>query len=111
MESDTHQAAVRLTWDNESKNWLLTAFEKKNSAFDNTTDTGETLKEGKQNDTATLQNTVSESKDTTTEPITQDIEQENLQQLYITHTLRLGGACDKSRTSRSVCVKIRDFAK
>lgn len=79
LESDAHQAAVRLTWDNESKNWLLTAFEKKNSAFDNTTDTGETLKEGKQNDTATLQNTVSESKDTTTEPITQEIEQENLQ--------------------------------
>ncbi len=79
LESDTHQAAVRLTWDNESKNWLLTAFEKKNSAFDNTTDTGETLKEGKQNDTATLQNTVSESKDTTTEPKKQEVAQENLQ--------------------------------
>ena len=70
---------MRLTWDNESKNWLLTAFEKKNSAFDNTTDTGETLKEGKQNDTATLQNTVSESKDTTTEPKKQEVAQENLQ--------------------------------
>jgi hypothetical protein len=26
LESDTHQATVRLTWDNEKKNWLLTAF-------------------------------------------------------------------------------------
>ena len=34
-----------------------------------------------------------------------------IHKLYITHTLRLGGACDKSRTSRRVCVKIRDFAK
>ena len=63
LESDTHQAAVRLTWDNKSKNWLLTAFEKKNSVSDNTTDTGETSNGGKQNDTATLQNTVSESED------------------------------------------------
>ena len=42
LESETHQASVRLTWDNEKKNWLLTAFEKKNSALDNTTDTGKT---------------------------------------------------------------------
>ena len=65
LESDTHQAAVRLTWDNKSKNWLLTAFEKKNSVSGNTTDTGETSNGGKQNDTATLQNTVSTDKDTT----------------------------------------------
>lgn len=65
LESDTHQAAVRLTWDNMSKNWLLTAFEKKNSVSDNTTDTGETSNGGKQNDTTTLQNTVSTSKSTT----------------------------------------------
>ena len=32
LESASHQAAVRLTWDNQKKNWLLTAFEKKNSA-------------------------------------------------------------------------------
>ena len=65
LESDTHQAAVRLTWNDEKKNWLLTAFEKKNSASDNTTDTDETSTRGKQNDTATLQNTVSTHKDTT----------------------------------------------
>ena len=65
LESETHQAAVRLTWDNNKKSWLLTAFEKKNSAFDNTTDTGETENIGKQNDTATLQNTVSNDKGTT----------------------------------------------
>lgn len=58
LESDTHKAAVRLEWDGEKKNWLLTAFEKENSVRDNTTDTGTTVT-GKQNDTATLQNTVS----------------------------------------------------
>ena len=57
LESDTHKAAVRLEWDREKKNWLLTAFEKENSVRDNTTDTGTTVT-GKQNDTATLQNTV-----------------------------------------------------
>lgn len=65
LESDTHQAAVRLTWNEEKKNWLLTAFEKKNSASDNTTDTDETSTRGKQNDTATPLNTVSTDKDTT----------------------------------------------
>ena len=64
LESDTHQAAVRLTWDNKNKNWLLTAFEKKNSVSDNTTDTGETSDRGKRNDTATPQNTVSDGKAT-----------------------------------------------
>ena len=62
LESETHQASVRLTWDNEKKNWLLTAFEKKNSALDNTTDTGKTSERGKRNDTATPQSTVSDSK-------------------------------------------------
>ena len=38
------------------------AFEKKNSVSDNTTDTVGTLLEGKKNDKATLQNTVSEDK-------------------------------------------------
>ncbi len=61
LESKTHQAAVRLTWDKEKKNWLLTAFEKKNSVSDNTTDTGGTLS-GNGNDTATPQNTVSAAK-------------------------------------------------
>ena len=64
LESDTHQASVRLTWDNEKKNWLLTAFEKKNSALDNTTDTGKTSNGGKRNDTATPQSTVSAGKGT-----------------------------------------------
>lgn len=56
LESDTHQATVRLTWNEQKKNWLLTAFEKKSSALDNTTDTAKTLS-GKRNDTATPQNT------------------------------------------------------
>lgn len=64
LESDTHQAAVRLTWDNQKKTWLLTAFEKKNSALGNTTDTGETSSGGKRNDTATPRSTVSEGKGT-----------------------------------------------
>ncbi len=63
LESDTHKAAVRLEWDKEKKTWLLTAFEKENSVRDNTTDTGTTAT-GKQNDTATLQNTVSTNKGT-----------------------------------------------
>ena len=64
LESETHQASVRLTWDSEKKNWLLTAFEKKNSISDNTTDTVGTAEGGKRNDTATPQNTVSDGKDT-----------------------------------------------
>ena len=58
LESEKYQAVVRLTWDAKRKTWLLTAFEKKNSALDNTTDTGET-NDGKRNDTATPQDTVS----------------------------------------------------
>ena len=63
LESDTHQATVRLTWNDKKKTWLLTAFEKKNSALDNTTDTAKTSDRGKRNDTATPQSTVSEGKD------------------------------------------------
>ena len=77
LESETHQAAVRLTWDNENKNWLLTAFEKKNSVSDNTTDTGETSNGGKRNDTATPQNTVSDSKGTDISSEKQKSEGEN----------------------------------
>ena len=40
----------------------LTAFEKKNSALDNTTVTGKTSERGKRNDTATPQSTVSDGK-------------------------------------------------
>lgn len=41
LESDTHKAAVRLTWNKEKKKWLLTAFEKKETSesIDKTTDT------------------------------------------------------------------------
>lgn len=63
LESDKYKASVRLTWNNERKTWLLTAFQK-NSVSDNTTDTDETLK-GKRNATATSQNTISNGKDTT----------------------------------------------
>lgn len=76
LESPKYQAAVRLTWNNERKNWLLTAFEKRNSAIDNTTDTGETAISGKQNDTATLQSTASENKDTTSIPENQISDEE-----------------------------------
>ena len=64
LESDKYKAAVRLTWNEQSKTWLLTIFEKKNSALDNTTDTDKTSNRGKRNDTATPQSTVSEGKDT-----------------------------------------------
>lgn len=57
LESEKYKAAVRLTWDNQKKTWLLTMFEKKNSVLDNTTDTDKTHK-GNGNDTATPENTV-----------------------------------------------------
>ena len=50
-------------------------FEKKNSASDNTTDTDETVNNGKLNDTATQQNTVSEDKDTTKSQNSQENQQ------------------------------------
>lgn len=78
LESTTHQAAVRLTWDNEKKNWLLTAFEKKNSVLDNTTDTGKTSSGSKENDTATLQDTVSDDKDTTVSETSSGVEEKKL---------------------------------
>ena len=41
LESDTHKAAVRLTWNKEKKKWLLTAFEKRETSesIGKTTDT------------------------------------------------------------------------
>lgn len=57
LESEKYKAAVRLTWDNQKKTWLLTMFGKKNSVLDNTTDTDKTHK-GNGNDTATPENTV-----------------------------------------------------
>lgn len=56
LESPTHKAAVRLEWDGERKNWLLTAFEKETpTSIDRTTDIGENPTD-LQNDTAPLQN-------------------------------------------------------
>ena len=63
LESERYKATVRLTWDEQRKTWLLTAFEKKNSALDNTTDTGGTSNGSERNDTATPQDTVSSDKD------------------------------------------------
>jgi site-specific DNA-cytosine methylase len=42
LESETHKAGVRLTWDGERKSWLLTAFKKETSASDKRTDTAAT---------------------------------------------------------------------
>lgn len=39
LESDHHKGAVRLQWDNQAKHWLLTAFEKDESAAGTRTDT------------------------------------------------------------------------
>lgn len=56
LESPTHKAAVRLEWDGERKNWLLTAFEKETpTSIDRTTDIGENPTD-LQNDTVPLQN-------------------------------------------------------
>lgn len=46
LESKTHKAGVRLTWDGERKSWLLTAFKKETSASDKRTDTAATSLEG-----------------------------------------------------------------
>ena len=46
LESETHKAGVRLTWDGERKSWLLTAFKKETSANDKRTDTAATSLEG-----------------------------------------------------------------
>lgn len=46
LESETHKAGVRLTWDGGRKSWLLTAFKKETSASDKRTDTAATSLEG-----------------------------------------------------------------
>ena len=46
LESETHKAGVRLTWDGERKSWLLTAFKKETSASDKRTDTAATSLKG-----------------------------------------------------------------
>ncbi|HOG05186.1 MAG TPA: hypothetical protein PK978_03010 [Paludibacter sp.] len=66
LESEKYQAVVRLEWDNVRKNWLLTAFEKRNIVSDSRTDiVTEPTEAGKQNDTATLQNDTSDNKGNT----------------------------------------------
>ena len=63
LESPTHFTVVSRDFLGTPRApWLLSAFEKKNSALDNTMDTGETPKGSEQNDTATPQDTVSDGK-------------------------------------------------
>ena len=81
LESEKYKAAVRLTWDNQKKTWLLTMFEKKNSVLDNTTDTDKTHM-GNGNDTATPENTVvSDRKDNDSASDKQASGEESLPQL------------------------------
>ena len=98
LESNTHFAVVSREYLGQPrKQWLLTAFEKKNSAFDNTMDTGETSLRGKQNDTATLQNTVSNSKDTTNPQTSNNLQQKIAQSYTITpvkYTTKRGKVLD-----------------
>ena len=81
LESEKYQAGIRLTWNNESKTWLLTAFEKQNSALDKTTDTGETAGGGKESDTALPQNTVSDGKGTKNNPDMQILNKEKAEKV------------------------------
>lgn len=88
MESERYKAGVRLTWNNESKTWLLTAFEKEeykeNSVLDKTTDTDETTKGGEGSDTALPQNTVSDDKGTTKNPDLQISKEKNAEKVDLT---------------------------
>ena len=81
LESKTHKESIRLTWNDRKKNWLLTAYEKKNSASDNTTDTDETLS-SKRNDTATPQNTVSNGKSTQSSETKQEASETPKEYIY-----------------------------
>ena len=56
LESKTHKASVRLTWNGKSKKWLLTTFEKNSGVSDSSTDIAKTDGSHK-NDTAPLVNT------------------------------------------------------
>ena len=62
LESTTHKATIRLEWDGNKKNWLLTAFEKENPASTKTTDTDTTSLRG---GTALSQTGFSADKDNT----------------------------------------------
>lgn len=81
LESDTHRASVRLTWNEQKKNWLLTAFEKKeaSASIGKTTDTDDNPKDLR-GDTALSQNAdaLSANKDTTSEPNNQEVAQKNV---------------------------------
>lgn len=109
LESKTHKAAVRLTWNDAKKSWLLTAFEKKNSVPDNTTDTVET-QVGRQNDTATLQNTVSDSKGNENNPNVQGNGEKNdgadgangANELDIVNSIKQSGAEKKRELEEQV---------
>lgn len=64
LESKTHKASVRLTWDKENKSWLLTAFEKRETPVSTNSRTGvANNRSGKLDDTATQQNTGVSSED------------------------------------------------
>lgn len=52
-----------------------------NSILDNTTDTAETIQDGKENDTATLQNTISDGKGTKNNPDMQILNKENAEKV------------------------------
>ena len=71
LKSETHKASVRLTQNDEKKNWLRTAFEKKeaSASIGKTTDTDDNPLD-LQGDTALLQNTdaLSDNKNTTFVP-------------------------------------------
>ena len=62
LESTTQKATIRLEWDGNKKNWLLTAFEKENPASTKTTDTDTTSLRG---GTALSQTGFSAGKDNT----------------------------------------------
>ena len=76
LEGPSHKVVVsKMLGQKETPQWLLTAYEK-NSATGGSSDIDPEPTSGKQNGTATLQNTASESKDTTTIPDNQISEEE-----------------------------------
>jgi hypothetical protein len=58
LKSETHRATVRLTWNEQTKRWLLTAFEKKDGMTGTRTDTANTQVTG---DTARRDNAVDQT--------------------------------------------------
>ena len=56
LESEKHEASVRLSWNDKSKKWLLTAYKKDGGVSDSTTDIART-ESSRKNDTPTLANT------------------------------------------------------